>query len=404
MVKLNNCPAVYRHYNFKLSDKVIFILLAFTTITTSCRQEVYKNVVGDASKTSNVQVGKAEIKYAKGFSIFYYKGFKLINIYNRVNDGVDTVKYLLIKKGQDIPSGFGNVQVIETPLKSMIGLSSMHIAVVDFAESDNILKGLGNLKYVSSPVVRNNIKAGKIKEVGLDGNLNNEAILDMHPGLVMAMGNQNAKGTRYKILTDAGIPVMQNSEFLESTPLGRAEWVKVMGALVDKEDLVNKKFSTLELEYNKLVQLAKNVTSKPNVITGMPFKGTWFVPEGDSYLTHFIEDAGGANKWAGTHGIGSLPLNFEAVAPEALHATYWINIGYVDSKKDITAQDTRFADFNPFKNGNLFNNNKLTNDLGSNDYWESGAVNPQVVLADLIKILHPELLPNHQLVYYKQLK
>jgi iron complex transport system substrate-binding protein len=136
----------------------------------------------------------------------------------------------------------------------------------------------------------------------------------------------------------------------------------------------------------------------------MPFKGTWYLPAGDSYMAHFIEDAGGGYKWADTKGDGSLGLNFEAVAPEALTADYWLNIGYVDTREGIAAKDPRYASFQSFKTGKLYNNNKKTNDLGSNDYWESGAVNPDVVLADMISILHPELLPGRTLVYYKQLK
>ena len=136
----------------------------------------------------------------------------------------------------------------------------------------------------------------------------------------------------------------------------------------------------------------------------MPIKGTWYVPEGNSYLTHFLQDAGATSKWADIKGIGSLPLSFEVVAPEALKADFWLNIGYVDSRQEVEGKDNRFADFKPFKNGNLYNHNKKTNDVGANDYWESGAVNPQLVLSDLIKILHPELLPGHQLLYYKQLK
>ena len=177
-----------------------------------------------------------------------------------------------------------------------------------------------------------------------------------------------------------------------------------MAALVDKEGLVNKKFDAVVLEYNKLVQLAKKAVVKPRVITTMPVKGTWYVPEGNSYLSHFLQDAGGTIKWADTKGIGTLPLSFELVAPEALKADFWLNIGYVNSKAEMTARDKRFADFGPFKNGNVYNYNKKINDAGANDYWESGAVNPQIVLSDLIKILHPELLPHHQLVYYQQLK
>ena len=102
--------------------------------------------------------------------------------------------------------------------------------------------------------------------------------------------------------------------------------------------------------------------------------------------------------------LSDLPLNFESVAPVALKADYWLNVGYVDSKNDLRAKDSRFAAFLPFQKDAIYNFNKRVNDLGSNDYWESGIVNPQLILADLIRILHPGLLPQDSLYYYKQLK
>jgi len=349
-------------------------------------------------------IGKANIKYARGFSILYYKKFKLVNVYNYNNGQIDTLQYLLIKRGGTIPAGFPKAQIIETPIKSIIGMSSMHVALVDFAEAGGILTGLGNLKYVSSPEVRNYIKEGKIKEEGQETNINNELVLTIRPSVIMAVGNATANINRFKILTDAGIPVVQNAEYLESTPLGRAEWVKLMGALVEKEALVSKKFDVIDLEYNRLAVLAVKAPNKPHVITTMPVKGVWYVPEGNSYLTHFLKDAGAISKWSDVQGIGTLPLSFEVVAPEALKADFWLNISYVNGQQEMTARDSRLLIFACSKNGNVYNYNKKTNDAGANDYWESGAVNPQLVLSDLIKILHPEVLPKHQLVYYHQLK
>lgn len=381
-----------------------FCLLIAVLMIAGCQRDIYQGKTAAGEATKEEFIGSADIKYAKGFSIDYYKNFKQVNIYSYEGSRIDTVQYLLIRRGGAVPAGFPEAHIIETPVRSVIGMSSMHVALLGFAEAEEVLTGLGNLKYASSPLIRKYISSGKIKEVGQETNINNELVLTMHPDVIIAVANVNAKANRFKLLTDAGIPVMQNSEFLESTPLGRAEWVKLMAALLDKEKLVDRKFKAVEEAYLQLVQLAGHATFKPHVITTMPVKGTWYVPEGNSYLTHFIKDAGGMSKWADVQGIGTLPLSFEVVAPEALKADYWLNIGYVNSRQEMIARDSRFADFKPFKEGKLYNYNKRVNDAGANDYWESGAVNPQKVLADLIRILHPELLPKHELVYYQQLK
>ena len=377
----------------KLSCLLVFLLLA-----SSCKQTP-ANLKHTSAKT-----GSAEIKYAKGFSIDYYDSYKLVSIYTGSGTTKDTIQYVLLPKGATAPEGYKKAQLINIPVKNLVAMSSMHVALADFAGSADAITGLGSLKYVSSATVRKNIAAGKVKDVGIDGTMNDEVLISMKPGLVMVMGNPDAKFSKYETLTGAGVPVMLNSEWLETTPLGRAEWVKLMAALMDKEKLVNTKFETIEKEYKRLAEIGSKATSKPSVISGMPYKGTWYVPDGDSYMVQFFKDAGTTYKWSDVHGKGSLALNFETVAPEALKADFWLNPGAVNSKKDIQDIDQRYAAFKPFKNGNVFNNNNRTNDIGSNDYWESGAVNPQIVLGDLIKILHPELLPDHQLVYYKQLK
>jgi len=356
-----------------------------------------------AGSTDTTQT-KATISYAHGFTIDYHDGFKVVRILDHSNNKFDTLEYLLVQKGHPTPTGYPGARIISIPIQSMAVLSSMHVGIADFVGVSDRITGLGSLQYVNSGIVRDRIKAGKIAEVGLDGNLNNELLISMHPGLLMTSSNPEAGAGKYKVLTDAGIPVVVNAEWLETTPLGRAEWVKLLAALTNREAVVNKKFDSMVRSYDSLVQLAHQAKTHPHVIIGMPYKGAWFLPAGDSYMAHFIEDAGGGYYWSGSKGIGSLPLNFESVAPEALKAEYWMNIGFIDTKQEIVSKDPRYASFLSFRNGNLYNNNKQTNDLGSNDYWESGAVNPHIVLADMISILHPELLPGHTLVYYKQLQ
>ncbi len=357
-----------------------------------------------ASGSTPFSSEKSVIKYAHGFTIDYHDHYKEVKILNHSGSRLDTIDYLLVQEGYPAPSGHAGAQVITIPVKNLVVLSSAHVAQADFAGVADRIIGLGDLKYVTCPVVREGIKTGKVKETGVDANVNNELIISMHPGLVMAMTNPDAAFSQYKTLIDAGIPVLPNAEWLETTPLGRAEWVKLMGALVNKEDLVDHKFDSLDQTYRQLAAIGQKASNKPSVIIGMPYKGAWYTPAGESYMAQFLKDAGASYPWANTKGTGSLSLTFEGVAPEALKADYWLNLGYVSSKKDITAKDNRFAQFKPFTTGALYNFNRRVNDLGSNDYYESGLVNPQRVLEDLIRILHPGLLPQDSLYYYKQLQ
>jgi iron complex transport system substrate-binding protein len=393
------------------SRNSIFLIFSLAVLSTlaACRQPVSKSDAAAGSGDKGNAAGstaftKTILKYAHGFLIDYYDHYKVLKILNHSGGKMDTMKYVLVQAGYPAPAGYPDAQVITIPVKNFIVMSSMHVALADFTGVADRITGLGNFSFINSPLVRANIKEGKVKQVGLDGNINEELIITMHPGVLMTMSNPDASFGKYKTLMDAGIPVLPNAEWLETTPLGRAEWVKVMAALVNREDSVNKKFDSVALAYDSLAKLGAGAATRPHVIVGMPYKGTWYVPAGESYMAQFLKDAGAGYEWADSKGIGSLALNFETVAPEALKAAYWINIAQEDTKKEIEAKDPRYTGFKPFRTGGIYNNTLRVNELGSNDYWESGAVNPDVILADLIHIFHPELLPNHELVYYKQMK
>jgi len=389
-----------RRSNF--STSILICTYLFFTLFSACRQSPAP--AGPAAPdTADLFANKAVIKYARGFSIEYHGSYKLVNIISHSGKKPDTLKYVLVQRGTTSPSGYEGAQRIEIPVRTMTGMSSMHVAIADFAECANIITGLGSLQYVNSTLVRKNIRAGKVKQIGTEGTMNDELILAMHPDLVMAVSSPDARFSKYQMLTNAGIPVLLNAEWLEVTPLGRAEWVKLMAALVNKEELVNKKFGNIEQEYQKIAALGRKTVQKPSAIIGMPFKGNWFVPDGGSYMAEFMRDAGISYHWSEGKGTGSLSLDFETVAPVALKANFWLNPGFVNSKADIKAADSRYQDFKPFRNNTIYNDNNRVNEEGSNDYWESGAVNPHIILADLIKIAHPGLLPEHKLVYYKQM-
>jgi iron complex transport system substrate-binding protein len=312
--------------------------------------------------------------------------------------------YLLLPEGKPVPAGHVHTQVIRTPVRSMVVMGSPQIAEANFAGVADRITGIGEGQYVVNPLVREGLRSGRVRPVGLEASLNDELLISLRPGVVMTMSNPDAAAGQYRTLKDAGIPVVPNADWLETTPLGKAEWVKLIGALTDREEYVNRKFDSIEQVYLRLAALGRAASVKPSVIVEMPFKGTWYLPAGGSYMGAFLRDAGASYHWSDTKGVGSLALSFETVAPEALKADFWLNIGDVNSKRDILAQDRRYGEFRAFKTGALYDYNKRVNDRGTNDYWESGVVRPQQVLADMIRILHPDLLPTDTLVYYKQLK
>lgn len=385
---------------------ILFILCTLLVIQ-GCRSGSSDSREQSATQSqSETFTEKVSIKHAKGFTIDYHENYKVVRIMNPFEKSTDTTTYFLVQRGTTIPVIAKNATVIQIPVRSLALTSSMHIGLLTFLDSEEILSGLSSLQYVFSPKVIEMIDAKKISEIGKDQGINEEQLITMHPDLLMTTGSPGSVKEHYALLSEAGIPVIFNSEWVEKTPLARAEWVKLMAALLNKEELVNRKFAETEQRYDKLLGLTSNVTTKPVILSGLNTKDTWYMPNGNSYMAQFFKDAGGNFPWKATYDAGSIPLGFETVYPVALTADVWMNVGFDpnDTKSTILAQDKRYSDFKAFRQNRVYSYNNRVNSCGSNDFFETGNVEPDVVLADLIHIFHPTLLPDHQLVYYKQLK
>lgn len=395
-------PVLFTLFRTRACIAGFLLVIAFACNSPSKEQKLAQDATEDMVYDT-LWNEKAEIKYATGFTIDYFTNYKVVSVLSQAADA-DTLKYILVQRGTPKPSHYPEAQVIEIPIRTMVAMSSMHIALAEFLEATDLIAGVGSFKYVFSPEVRKRIEEGKVAEIGVDTAPNKELLISLNPDLVMAMASPNGLAKSYRILAEAGIPVMINTDWLETNPLGRAEWVKVMAALVNKEKMANERFKEIEDAYLKYTELAKSASEKPEVIAGMPYKGTWFVPDGNSYMGRLLKDATSQYHWSHTKEKGSIALDLETVYPIAMKADYWLIAGYENSLKEIAAKDIRYTDFKAFKQGTIYNNNKRVNTIGTNDFWESGVLNPHLILADLIHIFHPDLLPEHDLVYYKQLK
>ena len=358
----------------------------------------------DEINSSNSGNPETTISHALGFTINYYPDYKLIKIINPWQGAKNIqFKYILVNKGKKPPQNIDDAQVIETPIKRIICLSTTHIAFLDFIDKTNTLVGVSGSRYISNFKVIELIKKGEISDVGYDQNLNFELIISLKPDLVMSYGiGSEAANYIYK-LKELGITVVINAEYLEQTPLAKTEWVKFMAAFYNAEKKANEKFTYIENEYNKIVELSKFANKKPKVLTGLPWKDKWYVPGGNSYLARLISDAGGRYLWEGNDSRESLPLDIEAVFEKSLDADIWINPGAAIKKEDILIVDKRLKNFKTYRENVIFNNNAILNEFGGNDYWESGIVQPHVILKDIMHIFHPELLKYHRLVYYRKL-
>jgi iron complex transport system substrate-binding protein len=378
------------------STALRFILLFSILLAFGCKQKKEAPIANIASSTN-------EIQYATGLKIYKYEGYSIVNISNPWPEAKETFSYVLKQKNAIIPDSLMHLTIIPIPIKTIVVTSTTHIPSLEMLGVENTLVGFPGTDYISSKETRKRIETGKIREVGKNENLNTEVLIDMQPEVVIGFGLTNSNPT-LDILQKSGLKVMFNGDWTEQSPLGKAEWIKFFGALYGLDSKANSIFYEIEKEYNTTLALAKKATKKPTALSGAMFQDQWYVPQGESWAALFLKDAHANYLWADTKGTGGLSLPFEVVLEKAQKAEFWIAPGDFLSLKQMSDSNPHYSQFDSFKNKKVYSYalNKGAN--GGILYFELSPTRPDWVLKDLIKIFHPELLPNHKLFFFQKLE
>lgn len=359
--------------------------------------------------SSQVVQARCEIRHAKGFTLEYRDGCKILRV-RRPNESPAMAQvYVLTGQGRQAPQVAPGQITLETPVRRVVSLTTVHAPLFLHLGVPEALVGIAGARYLGTPALAQRVAAGQLVEVG-DGQLSMERRLDMEklhvlsPDLIMVSGASNSDEDQNGKLQEAGFHVATHIEWLEETPLGRAEWIKFAAAFLDREAEAESWFRGIVERYLSLCAKARNIRQRPTVMTGMNFRGTWHVSGGKSYVANFIRDAGGDYLWADSSVTGSLPLKMEAVLARARSADFWLlHMVNAESRQAMLKADNRYGLFKAFQKGALYNNDAKQSPTGGNDYWENGMHRPDLVLADFIAILHPELSPGHVFHWYRKL-
>lgn len=346
---------------------------------------------------------EVSIRYAKGFQAQKKGQYTLVEVSNPWPGADISFRYLLKARGSATPLGYKGYQVVEVPIHHFVSLSTTFIAYIEQLGLVDRLIGFSNFSRIHSKAILDGAAQKKIVEVGQGGNLQVETLLDLEPDMIFSFASGSFRDAHPKLL-EAGLRVGVIGEYMESHPLGCSEWIKFVGLFTGKEKEAEEIFNRLEKKYLYLAGLTAGLVHRPTVVTGTPFNGRWYVAGGESYVGQYLHDAGADYVFRETTYTGSKPMDIELVYERGQDADFWINTGFWKTLNQAGEADPRFQEFKSLGNGLLYNNNRRVNERGGNDYWESGIMAPDVILADLIRIFHSDLLPHHQLVYYTRLK
>ena len=349
---------------------------------------------------------KASLSYAEGFSIEDHDGFKVLEIKNPWPKADKSYRYLLLSKEMAAKIKINKNDydaVIITPVQKIVVTSTTHIPGLELINAENTLIGFPDLKYVSSEKTRALINKGSVRELGKNESINTEVLLELRPELVIGFGIDGNNKT-FDNIQKAGLPVIYNGDWVEKSPLAKAEWIKFFGVLYNKEKEADAVFKSIETDYLEAKKIAQNATKKPTVLSGAMYKDIWYLPSGTSPEAQLLKDANANYLWSETTDQGSLSLNFEVVFDKAKDADIWISPSYYSSLEAIEKANAHYTKFKAFQAKEIYSFVNTTGETGGVLYFETGMARPDLVLKDLIKICHPELLEDYTPYFFERLK
>lgn len=364
----------------------------FFCLLTACQNEARTGAVaGDGTPVT--------LSYAKGFSIAHAADYTAVTVYNPWKGGEIYDKYYLVKDvNQPVPED-GHKVVI--PLKSIMCNSATHLGFLEMLGELDKVTGVCKADYIYNPAIRQGVEKGHIKDLGDAFNLDIENLLLLRPQVVMT-SLYNVEDENSRRMKQTGLTIAYNTEWQEKTLLGRAEWIKFVGAFFDKEALADSLFAQVEQKYKEAKALTAVLSSAPSVLSGQDYRGSWSMPGGRSYNAQLFRDAGANYYYSNDTTTGSIPGTIEEALIHFGRADIWVGV-QASSLDELGKTDSKYKLFKAYKTGKVYNIHRRTNASGGNDYWESGVARPDLLLKDMIKIVHPALQPDYELTYMKQL-
>lgn len=376
--------------------KIIFSLLILVGCY-SCKEN--KKVI----TTDGTFLYTEEIRHAEGFSIDYYKEFTKVTINNPWSNDQKPYAVYHIYKSKEITNKILERDrfAISRPVSSLIVNTFSYFEFLDLLGELEIVTGVTDGFRIYNPSILGKIERGTIKDLGDPFNPNIEKTIELNPDAVISSAYAQSDSYSERILT-TGVPVIYSLEWMENTPLARAEWIKMIAAFFGKGDLANSIFNDIESRYFSIKKKVEEIESPKSILAGDNFQGTWYLPGGKSFNAELFRDAGLSYLYENNDQSGSIGLDIESVLTQFSNTDIWFGCE-VNSYNQLMNKDNKYRLLGPVKNKNVFNYHNRTTALGGNDYFESAIANPDLMLSDIVKAAYPNLLPNYSYNYVKPL-
>lgn len=328
-------------------------------------------------------------RYASRFAVLAAgDGSSVLSVRNPWQGARGVSRQLFLSRGGERPAPGFEGGTVNVPMRRVVCMSSTHVAFIDALGETGTVKGVSGAGYVSNPLVRKAYGDGTVKDVGFDPSVNYEAIASLAPDVVLIYGVAGESSMSGK-LSELGIPSVYVGDYLETDPLGKAEWLVAIGELYGKRRVAERIFDGIAGRYNGLKDsVAAAGGPRPTVMLNAPYRDVWFVPGDRSYMATLIRDAGGRYICEGTDDDISRPLGGETAFLYASRADFWLNPNECRSLAELKAKNPKFSSVPAVSERRVYNCTGRSTPEGGCDFWESGALRADVVLEDIVRILN----------------
>ncbi|PWB19855.1 ABC transporter substrate-binding protein [Flavobacterium sp. HTF] len=376
-----------------LLSKFIFILPFFVLV--GCKKN-------EQTETLKPEIAKNSVEYASGLSIVNHGDYSVVTVLNPWPNANKSYTYVLKEKDAKVPDSLQSYTTIKVPLESVVVTSTTNIPFLEMLEVEDKLVGFPHTDYISSEKTRALIDKGTVKNVGQNEKLNIEQLIELSPDLIVTFGVDN-NNPMLENLKKSGLNVFIQADWMEQSPLGKAEWIKLYGALFGKEEKAKELFDKIVESYKQTQKLIADQPATATVLYGSMYEDVWYVAKGNSWVAEFMKDARANYLWSDLKGTGSEGLSFEKVLVKAKSANFWIAAGSFKSLDEFGKSNPHYTQFDAFKSKNVYTFEGKIGATGGIVYYELAPSRPDLVLKDYIKIFHPDLLPSYEFTFASKL-
>lgn len=353
----------------------------------------------NSTASGSAQGDTIPLHYSSNLSLIDYEDYIVAQLRNPWDTAKILHTYVLVDKNQPLPQELPQGTLVRTPLSKAVIYSSVHCSLLKDFGALNSIGGVCDLKYIKLPEIEEGCRNGTIADVGDGMNPNIEKIIDLHPDAILLSPFENSGG--YGRVEKLNVPIIECADYMETSSLGRAEWMRFYGLLFGKKTEADAMFAAVERNYKDLLELVKPISFAPSVMCDLKTSSTWYTPGGNSTIAKLYSDAGANYIFREDTHSGSLPYPFEVIFEKGQQTDFWLiryNQPVDKTYGELEKEFAPYAGFRPFKERNIYgcNTNRVP-------FYEETPFHPDWLLKDLIKIFHPSLLEGYELRYYNKL-